>query len=285
MADRQITTSSGHRMGLTTYGDPIADRLVVMFHPMPGSGTFDPSPDATHHWGVHMLAPDRPGYGSSDPIRDGELASFARHAKDIATYLRSVEKDARAASDTDFGTVGVIGWVDMSAPGSDALGLGLPGRQGVLRCEVLLADLLDLRVEAGGDLLPRGDRGRREGALQLGPEGLELLVRRDGLVLPGALQRRQIGDLREPFHLDLRAGEVLDQLPGAVSVLRALEDADVRAAEEARAALLLQSFAITPSGLLFVHTAPPHISRLHHVNLRRGSHDTESRRRCPRFYW
>src|SRR5690606_5956670 len=164
------------------------------------------------------------GRASSTPARASAAPRRERRRDPAAAGLPSVPA--------------VVVEVLISGSGADALGLGLGGREGVRRGEVVLADLLDLRVEGRGDLLPGRDDRRGERGVELGAEHLELLVRRDRLVLPALLQGGQVGGHAEPLDLHLGGGEVLDELPGGVAVLRALEDAEVRAAEEAGAGLL-----------------------------------------------
>jgi pimeloyl-ACP methyl ester carboxylesterase len=83
-------------------------RTVVLCHPAPGSGAFDPDPEATWSRGVTLLSPDRPGYGSSDPSPPG-AGGFAA-ADDLAEALDRLGT----------GPVGLAGW---SAGGLVALAL------------------------------------------------------------------------------------------------------------------------------------------------------------------
>ena len=108
MTSRQITTSSGTRLGITGYGDPASGRLVVLFHPAPGASRFDPDPAATRHWGVRLLGIERPGYGASDPA--GKAPSFVRFADDVAEYLRRIETNAEQIGTVPFHSVGAVGW-------------------------------------------------------------------------------------------------------------------------------------------------------------------------------
>lgn len=110
MAHRTVHTSSGRQLGLSGIGNAEATRLVVMFHPTPGAGGFDPDPIVTNQSNIHVLTPDRPGYGSSDPLPEGRTPTIGSHIDDVAEYLRSAESFARASSGVSFGSVGVIGW-------------------------------------------------------------------------------------------------------------------------------------------------------------------------------
>jgi pimeloyl-ACP methyl ester carboxylesterase len=85
-------------------------RAVLFLHAAPGSGAFDPDPSVTERFGVRLLAPDRPGYGGSDPVEPGSWASVDSAADDAAVLL---EREGLA-------NVGAIGW---SAGGRVALAL------------------------------------------------------------------------------------------------------------------------------------------------------------------
>ncbi|WP_285115542.1 alpha/beta fold hydrolase [Leifsonia sp. fls2-241-R2A-40a] len=120
MADRTFTLRSGRVLGLSSFGDADAERLVVLCHPAPGSSGFDPDPDASAERRAHIVALDRPGYGSSDPWPLGTWPSIVRAADDIAEYVRSVVVAETVIGVTRPRTVGVAGW---SAGGRVALAL------------------------------------------------------------------------------------------------------------------------------------------------------------------
>jgi len=120
MADRTFTLRSGRVLGLSSFGDSDAERLVVFCHPAPGSSMFDPDPDASAAGGAHIVALDRPGYGSSDPWRAGTWPSIVQAADDIAEYLHSVVVAESVIGVSRPRTVGVAGW---SAGGRVALAL------------------------------------------------------------------------------------------------------------------------------------------------------------------
>lgn len=86
------------------------DRAVVMFHPAPGAGLFDPDPGQTAGRGVTLIEIDRPGYGDSDPLDTSRWATVSSAAEDAAAVL-----DERG-----LGSVGVVGW---SAGGRVAMAL------------------------------------------------------------------------------------------------------------------------------------------------------------------
>jgi pimeloyl-ACP methyl ester carboxylesterase len=104
--------ASGREIGVHRFGPEPGDgeRTIVFCHAAPGSGAFDPVPHETERRGVTILAPDRPGYGHSAMVRDGEWATVDRAADDIAEILDRIET----------GRVGVVGW---SAGGRVALAL------------------------------------------------------------------------------------------------------------------------------------------------------------------
>ena len=118
MADRLVTLRDGRRIGISAFGDPVAERIVLFCHPAPGAGGFDPDPAVTSSWGVHVLSVDRPGYGSSTPLADERRPSIGRWADDLAEYIEFVIEQARETGSTPLHKVGVVGW---SAGGRVAL--------------------------------------------------------------------------------------------------------------------------------------------------------------------
>jgi pimeloyl-ACP methyl ester carboxylesterase len=86
------------------------DDVVLMFHPAPGAGLFDPEPEVTASRGVTLVEIDRPGYGGSQPLAADEWATVASAAYDAEAVL-----DRRG-----YKSVGVAGW---SAGGRIALAL------------------------------------------------------------------------------------------------------------------------------------------------------------------
>jgi pimeloyl-ACP methyl ester carboxylesterase len=105
--------------------DAPADAPVVLLsHAAPGSGDFDPDPVATAASGVRLIAPDRPGYGGSDPVPG--LATVDLAAADAAAVLDHVLPPG--------GRAGAAGW---SAGGRVVLALAahrpeLVGRAAVI---------------------------------------------------------------------------------------------------------------------------------------------------------
>ena len=105
-----VTVKSGRRVAVHRLADG-SRRTVLFFHAAPGSGRFDPDPAATEKRQVTLLAPNRPGYGDSDPVTGQAWASVASAADDTAEMLQQQMKSGR---------VGAAGW---SAGGRVALAL------------------------------------------------------------------------------------------------------------------------------------------------------------------
>jgi pimeloyl-ACP methyl ester carboxylesterase len=110
MAIDMVTRDGGRRVAVHRMAEGDTGRTLVLCHPAPGAGAFDPDPPATLARGVTLLAVDRPGYGRSDPVPDASWASVFGAADDLAAVLD------RAVS----GPVGLAGW---SAGGRVALAL------------------------------------------------------------------------------------------------------------------------------------------------------------------
>jgi pimeloyl-ACP methyl ester carboxylesterase len=104
-----IGLRDGRRLAMHRLAEGTTGRTVVLCHAAPGSGVFDPDPEATWSRGVTLLSPDRPGYGSSDPPVFG-AGGFPAAADDLAEALDHL----------DTGPVGLAGW---SAGGLVALAL------------------------------------------------------------------------------------------------------------------------------------------------------------------
>jgi len=104
-----IGLRDGRRLAMHRPAEGTTGRTVVLCHPAPGSGAFDPDPEATWSRGVTLLSADRPGYGSSDLLPSG-AGGFAAAADDLAEALDRLGT----------GPVGLAGW---SAGGLVALEL------------------------------------------------------------------------------------------------------------------------------------------------------------------
>jgi pimeloyl-ACP methyl ester carboxylesterase len=84
---RTTTTADGHAVAYRRLGDP--DGTPTLFlHGTPGSSHLaELLAEAASREGVQVLAPDRPGYGGSDPLPDRSLA-------DTPAFVRPVLDDA-----------------------------------------------------------------------------------------------------------------------------------------------------------------------------------------------
>lgn len=118
MANMTFTLRSGRSLGYTTLGDPDAERIVILCHPAPGSSIFDPDPLVSSTRGAHIVAFDRPGYGSSDPLPPGVWPSVTQPAEDIAEYLGAMGRAEASIGIHRPRRIGVVGW---SAGGRVAL--------------------------------------------------------------------------------------------------------------------------------------------------------------------
>jgi len=106
----KLVLDGGRQVAIHRLADGDTGRTLVLCHPAPGAGRFDPDPDQTWARGVTLLATDRPGYGQSDPVPAGVWPTVGAAADDLAAVL---DRGARAP-------VGVAGW---SAGGRVALAL------------------------------------------------------------------------------------------------------------------------------------------------------------------
>lgn len=120
--------------------DAPADAPVVLLcHAAPGSAWFDPDPDVTAAAGVRLIGVDRPGYGGSEPVKDG-FATVDLAADDAAAALAEVLPAGR--------TAGVAGW---SAGGRVALAVAARHPDLVGRVAVIAAPAPDEQVPWYGD--------------------------------------------------------------------------------------------------------------------------------------
>ena len=104
-----LSLESGRRVAVHRVAEG-SGRTILFCHAAPGSGGFDPDPRETQARDITLLAVDRPGYGGSDPVGEGEWATVGAAADDLADVLRELGIDH----------VGVAGW---SAGGRVALAL------------------------------------------------------------------------------------------------------------------------------------------------------------------
>jgi pimeloyl-ACP methyl ester carboxylesterase len=134
MADQLFALADGRNLGISTHGNPVADRVVVFCHPAPGSGVFDPDPTVSESSNAHIIAIDRPGYGSSDPLPPGVWPSVAQAADDIAEFLRARSEAGMSLGEGAEKSVSAVGW---SAGGRVALALAARHPQLISRVAVI----------------------------------------------------------------------------------------------------------------------------------------------------
>ncbi len=121
--DRSILLPDGRTMGYAEYGDP-EGAPVVLFHGMPGSRLIGTVFDGVARGRrARILVADRPGYGTSSPVRGGTLLGYVDDVVALAETVRAA----------DFAVLGVSG----GGPYALACASRLPGR--VRRCGLLSA--------------------------------------------------------------------------------------------------------------------------------------------------
>lgn len=112
--DDSIQLPDGRRLAYAEYGD-LAGSPVFVFHGLPGSRlSWGLLPDDPFPPGLRIVAPDRPGYGRSDPNPGLTLLDWADDVAELANAL-DVDK---------FAVVGVSG----GGPGALACAWAMPDR-------------------------------------------------------------------------------------------------------------------------------------------------------------
>ncbi|MFT4293913.1 MAG: alpha/beta hydrolase [Micropruina sp.] len=89
----------GRRMAVHTASSGTG-RVILLCHPTPCAGGFDPSPRLTAERGVTLISPDRAGYGFSEPRPENSWARVDTAADDLAHLL----------DHHNLSRVGVAGW-------------------------------------------------------------------------------------------------------------------------------------------------------------------------------
>jgi pimeloyl-ACP methyl ester carboxylesterase len=153
LAEEHVSVGPGRRVAVHRSGPLDGARVVVLCHPAPGAGLFDPDPAVTRERGVALLSVDRPGYGGSDPLPAGRWASVGSAVDDLEAVLDAF----------DVSQVGVAGW---SAGGRVALALAARRPELVDRVVVLATPAPDKEVE----WIPRDVRAALEALRGLKPE-------------------------------------------------------------------------------------------------------------------
>jgi pimeloyl-ACP methyl ester carboxylesterase len=204
LAEEHVAVGPGRRVAVHRSASLEGSRIVVVCHPAPGAGLFDPDPAVTRERGVVLLSVDRPGYGGSDPLPAGRWASVGSAVDDLEAVLDAF----------DVSQVGVAGW---SAGGRVALALAARRPELVDRAVVLATPAPDKEVE----WIPRDVRAALEALRGLKPEKAQAeLEARFGDV--------SSGDGRSDDALEWLAAGPADvaalQVPGARDRLRCLVD-------------------------------------------------------------
>lgn len=88
MLDRHITLKDGRRLGFAEYGARDGTPLML-FHGTPGSRrmAFLQSAAWIDQYGLRVLAPERPGYGLSDPAPGRRIGDWADDVAQLADQL------------------------------------------------------------------------------------------------------------------------------------------------------------------------------------------------------
>jgi pimeloyl-ACP methyl ester carboxylesterase len=95
--EARIRLADGRWLGYTEYGDP-AGIPVFLFHGTPGSRLhFLEDDPVASEMGVRLIAPDRPGYGISDPHPTRTLLGWADDVAVLADHL-GIERFAVAGA-------------------------------------------------------------------------------------------------------------------------------------------------------------------------------------------
>lgn len=137
---RTLKRADGRQLGFAEYGDP--DGLSVLaFHGVPGARfMFRPTAVPAKRLGLRVIAPDRPGYGLSEPQPGRQLSDWL---DDVAALLKHLDIDTfslvgisgggpfAAATAAHFGDrVKALGLVSPMGPVADVLGtIAMPRMQ------------------------------------------------------------------------------------------------------------------------------------------------------------
>ncbi len=85
--NQQVTLRDGRRLGYAEFG-PSEGTPLLYFHGWPSSRLEAAAMrDAVANLGLHVVAPDRPGYGLSDFKEDRTIASWADDVRELAEQL------------------------------------------------------------------------------------------------------------------------------------------------------------------------------------------------------
>jgi pimeloyl-ACP methyl ester carboxylesterase len=98
--DHLVPLLDGRVLAVDEHGSPYGP-VVLFLHAAPGSRVFDPDPAATMASGVRLLTIDRPGYGASTALPEGQVPRLVDFADDAIAVLDHLHIAA---------AVGVVGW-------------------------------------------------------------------------------------------------------------------------------------------------------------------------------
>ena len=141
--DYSVVLADRRRVAIAEWG-PEDGRPVFLLHGMPGSRRLCPDPAATADAGVRLIAPDRPGYGGSDPSPGRTIADGAADLAAIATIL-GIDRFA------------VVGW---SSGGPYALAAAVRDPERVAAVALVASDAPTEEAPALLDELPEPTRDR-----------------------------------------------------------------------------------------------------------------------------
>lgn len=89
---QRMRLPDGRTLAWREYGDPAGAHTLLTFHEGLGSSLLPPGTDArARNLGLRVLAPERPGFGQSDPMPDGY--DFEAIAEDMVCFLEARRVD------------------------------------------------------------------------------------------------------------------------------------------------------------------------------------------------
>jgi pimeloyl-ACP methyl ester carboxylesterase len=88
MQDNTIKLHDGRNLDFSEYGKEDGISLLL-FHGTPGSRIFNSFENATwiKKFGMHVITPERPGFGLSDPAPGRTIIDWASDVGELADYL------------------------------------------------------------------------------------------------------------------------------------------------------------------------------------------------------
>jgi pimeloyl-ACP methyl ester carboxylesterase len=108
MSDTQFTLSSGRKIGVSSFGNPAADQIILFCNPTPAAGAYNPDALVTDRYNVHVTTIDRPGYGGSDPWDDESFPTVQCVVDDIREYLDLAGISERVSAGEM--SISIVGW-------------------------------------------------------------------------------------------------------------------------------------------------------------------------------